>query len=85
MTNSVSSNRRYETPLKEIICDADNPLQQHQGTTTDSQSAIDKDTEVKLQSIEASFKKNQESVVKKILDRVVLVNPELHRNLKEAN
>jgi len=55
----------------------------HAGTTSNAQSAVDKDTEVKLQSISASFTDNKDKVVKKLLDRVVLVKPELHRNLKK--
>ena len=56
---------------------------QHQGTTQTSQSAVDKETESKLTAITESYQKNKEQVVKKLLDRVVLVKPELHRNLKK--
>ncbi|TFY68493.1 hypothetical protein EVJ58_g963 [Rhodofomes roseus] len=31
-----------------------------------------------------AYNKNKDQVVKKLLDRVVLVKPELHRNLKKA-
>ena len=44
----------------------------------------DKDTEVKLQSITDSFEDNRNTVVEKLLDRVVLVQPELHRNLRKV-
>lgn len=57
---------------------------QHKGTTTESQSLVDKETETKLQGIEKAFVQNKEDVVKKILDRVILVTPELHRNLKKV-
>jgi V-type H+-transporting ATPase subunit G len=38
---------------------------------------------VKLEAITDSYNKNKDRVVKKLLDRVVLVKPELHRNLKK--
>jgi len=53
------------------------------GTTSTAQTAVDKDTEIKLQAITDSYNKNKDQVVKKLLDRVVLVKPELHRNLKK--
>ncbi|KAF5375223.1 hypothetical protein D9758_000264 [Tetrapyrgos nigripes] len=56
----------------------------HAGTTSEAQAAVDKDTEVKLKSITDQYNKNKEAVVQKLLDRVVLVKPELHRNLKKA-
>ncbi|SJL03525.1 related to vacuolar atp synthase subunit g (vma-10) [Armillaria ostoyae] len=55
----------------------------HAGTTSSAQASIDKETDIKLQSITESFNSNKEQVVKKLLDRVVLVKPELHRNLKK--
>ena len=54
---------------------------QHAGTTSSAQATVDKDTEVKLQSITESYNSHKDAVVKKLLDRVVLVKPELHRNL----
>ncbi|KAJ8094366.1 hypothetical protein AAF712_005742 [Marasmius tenuissimus] len=54
------------------------------GTTSDAQANIDKDTEAKLNTISDSYNKNKDVVVKKLLDRVVLVKPELHRNLKKV-
>jgi len=56
---------------------------QYAGTTSNAQTAVDKETDVKLQSITASYERNKQMVVKKLLDRVVLVKPELHRNLKK--
>lgn len=58
-------------------------IQQHDGKKQDSQSAIDRETEAKTKTITASYKENKDEVVKKLLDRVVLVKPELHRNLKK--
>ncbi|KAG7093904.1 hypothetical protein E1B28_007542 [Marasmius oreades] len=54
------------------------------GTTSNAQAAIDKETEVRLEDIAESYTKNRDNVVKKLLDRVVLVKPELHRNLKKV-
>ncbi|KAF7970029.1 hypothetical protein HWV62_17144 [Athelia sp. TMB] len=53
----------------------------HAGTTSNAQSTVDKETEIKLKGISDSFNSNKDAVVKKLLDRVVLVSPELHRNL----
>jgi len=56
----------------------------HAGTTSTAQSAVDKETEINLQNITESYGANKDKVVKKLLDRVVLVQPELHRNLKKV-
>jgi len=56
----------------------------HAGTTSNAQSAVDKETDVKLETITNAYDENKEQVVKKLLDRVVLVKPELHRNLKKV-
>lgn len=48
---------------------------QHAGVTSDAQTAVDKDTEVKLQGIRDSYASNKDSVVKKLMDRVILVEP----------
>ncbi len=42
---------------------------------------MDKETAVKQQEIRAQYESNKDKVVQKLLDRVVLVKPELHRNL----
>ena len=57
---------------------------QHAGNTQAASAAIDKDTAVKQQEIRAAYENHKADVVKKLLDRVILVNPELHRNLKKA-
>lgn len=54
---------------------------QTRGATANTQSEVDRDTETKLLSVTEAFNKNKDSVVKKLLDRVVLVEPKLHRNL----
>ena len=56
---------------------------QRAGTTQTSQSAIDKETEDKLAEITKSYEAHKDAVVQKLLDRVVLVKPELHRNLRK--
>ena len=57
---------------------------QRAGTTQSSQSAIDKETDAKLEEITRMYQQNKDAVVKKLLDRVVLVQPELHRNLRKV-
>ncbi|KAG9096838.1 H(+)-transporting V1 sector ATPase subunit G [Ceratobasidium sp. 370] len=54
---------------------------QRAGTTSTAQDAIDKDTEAKIVTINDAYTKQKDGVVQKLLDRVVLVKPELHRNL----
>ena len=48
------------------------------------QAAIDKETEVKKAEIAAQYAQSKDAVVKKLLDRVTLITPELHRNLTKA-
>ena len=55
-----------------------------EGTTQISQSSIDKDTEKKLEEISQSFDSKVDDVVQLLIDRVVLVKAEPHRNLKKA-
>ncbi|KAF9461198.1 H+-ATPase G subunit-domain-containing protein [Collybia nuda] len=57
--------------------------QSYAGTTSNAQTAVDNETEIKLQAISESYTRSKDLVVKKLLDRVVLVKPELHRNLKK--
>ncbi|KAG8923427.1 H(+)-transporting V1 sector ATPase subunit G [Tulasnella sp. 417] len=56
----------------------------HAGKTQVSQAAIDKETEASLSKITESFEANKEKVVQKLLDRVILINPQLHPNLKKV-
>jgi len=56
----------------------------HAGITSVAQSAVDRETDVKLQSIVDAYKANKDQVVAKLIDRVVLVTPELHRNLRKV-
>jgi len=56
----------------------------HAGTTSTAQAAIDQETNVKLEEISNAYTTSKDAVIKKLLDRVVLVKPEAHRNLKKA-
>jgi len=56
---------------------------QYAGNTTSAQEAVDRETELKLQRITDAYGANKDAVIKKLLDRVVLFKPELHRNLKK--
>ena len=58
---------------------------QHAGTTSTTQVALDKDTDVKLKEIDTIFERKKDGVVNSLLSRATLVHPELHRNLKKAN
>ncbi|KAJ3536395.1 hypothetical protein NM688_g6843 [Phlebia brevispora] len=55
----------------------------HAGNTQSAQVAIDKETEIKRAEISAAYNQHKDEVLKKLLDRVTLVTPELHRNLKK--
>lgn len=56
----------------------------HAGTTISAQTAVDRETEIKLREITKSYNENKDAVVKKLLDRVVLVDNKLHRNLRKV-
>ncbi|GAB00035.1 uncharacterized protein L969DRAFT_610370 [Mixia osmundae IAM 14324] len=54
--------------------------QEHSGDTSSAQTQVDKDTESTVDSIKSSFEKNKADAVKKLLDSVVEIKPELHQN-----
>ncbi|KAH9846039.1 H+-ATPase G subunit-domain-containing protein [Lenzites betulinus] len=56
----------------------------HVGTIQSAQVNVDKETAGKQVEIRAQYDEHKDKVVKKLLDRVVLVKPELHRNLAKA-
>ncbi|KAF8578038.1 V-type ATPase [Ramaria rubella] len=56
----------------------------HTGSTQNSQSQVDKDTDTKLAAIQKAYESHKEAVVEKLLDRIVLFKPELHRNLERV-
>ena len=55
---------------------------QHEGSTSSSQTTVDKETEEKLDELNKAFEANRDQVINKLLDRVVEVKTELHRNLQ---
>ncbi|CCF50909.1 hypothetical protein NDA11_002547 [Ustilago hordei] len=55
---------------------------EHEGSTSNSQNTVDKETEEKLEQLNKAFEANREEVINKLLDRVVDVKTELHRNLQ---
>ncbi|TFK26174.1 V-type ATPase [Coprinopsis marcescibilis] len=57
----------------------------HAGTTSVAQTNVDRDTEEKLTTITESYNKSKDTVVTKLLDRVVLVHNDLHRNLTKPD
>jgi V-type H+-transporting ATPase subunit G len=61
-----------------------NPLIQRAGSTSDLQSQVDKATNEKLEMLRRAYESHKDDVLQKLLDRVVLVKPELHRNLKNV-
>jgi len=48
-----------------------------------AQERVDKETATRLITVKDSFAENRDAVVKKLLERVILVEPKLHRNLKK--
>ncbi|KAI0641969.1 H+-ATPase G subunit-domain-containing protein [Trametes meyenii] len=56
----------------------------HAGNTQNAQASVDRETEAKQKEIRVQYESNKDKVVKKLLDRVVLVKPELHRNLEKV-
>lgn len=85
-----SEYRSFELTVRSLIparqspdCNALRLSEQHAGTTSDAQMAVDKETELKLRAITNSYEQAKDTVVEKLLARVTLVNPELHRNLKK--
>lgn len=57
------------------------PLQ-HAGDSSTSQSEVDKSTVDTLAQITSSFEQHRDEVVAQLLERVVQVQPTLHRNFK---
>ncbi|KAK3088404.1 hypothetical protein FSP39_018745 [Pinctada imbricata] len=53
------------------------------GSRGDMESKIDQSTKVKIVELEDNMKKNQEYALKKLLDMVLLIEPELHINYKK--
>lgn len=76
-----SASRSPEFPFPDIACSFDHPPHtQHESTASDTQSKVEKSTEKELSQIDEQFKKQRDQVVQKLLDRVVDVKMEMHRN-----
>ncbi|KAK4053377.1 hypothetical protein OIV83_001541 [Microbotryomycetes sp. JL201] len=58
--------------------------QQHSGDSSNSQSTLDEQTQKQLQQIDSTFNQNRDAVVDSLLDRVIKVEPALHRNYQKA-
>jgi hypothetical protein len=58
--------------------------QQNSSQTSSSQSTIDESTKKQLAEIESSIKQNREKTIKKVVDRVLQCDPQLHPNLKKV-
>lgn len=54
---------------------------QNQGSVSEIQAQVDKDTEIQLEEIGKLFRQNQDGVLEKLLSKVTDVEPHLHRNL----
>ncbi|GAA5884100.1 hypothetical protein JCM16303_005917 [Sporobolomyces ruberrimus] len=55
---------------------------QHSDDSNSSQDKVDKSTSEQLEKIQSSFDSNKSSVVDQLLERVVQVKAEPHRNLR---
>ncbi|EJU03653.1 V-type ATPase [Dacryopinax primogenitus] len=96
----VQQARQYRTQrLKDARTEADKEIAEYRkqmdaeykkfeaersGSTQSVQSGIDKETEQRISSINDAFEKNRRDVVKKLLERVVEVHPEMHRNIHKV-
>jgi len=54
----------------------------HMGSRGDLEAKINGQTEIKLQDVNASFQKNKDEVLKNLMDLVMDVEPQLHKNQK---
>lgn len=57
---------------------------QHSNQTSSSQSTIDSSTAEQLKTLDSDVAKNRDTVIKKVVDRVLHVDPKLHPNLKKV-
>jgi V-type H+-transporting ATPase subunit G len=80
---SFSAFQSSVSPILIPYAQSRNTSLQHAGSTQDAQSVVDKETEDKLAGITDAYNSHKDDVLRKLLDRVVLVEPELHRNLKK--
>merc|ERR1712072_206686 len=94
----VQKAREYRTTrIKEARSEANKDIEAYQakkesefqdwqksysGDTSTSQEDIDQGTADEIAKIKKDFAANKDDVVKKLLERVVALQPELHRNYK---
>ena len=57
-------------------------FQQHMGSKDDFQAKIEEQTNVRLDQISESVKKNKEEVIQRLLTLIYDIKPELHQNLR---
>lgn len=57
-------------------------FQQHMGSKDDFQAKIEEQTNVRLDQVSESVKKNKEEVIERLLTLVYDIKPELHQNLR---
>lgn len=58
---------------------------QHVGITSTTQTALDQETEAKLEEIDAVYEQKKDAVISAIGKRAIVVQPEPHRNLKKQD
>ncbi|CAD6574507.1 MAG: H(+)-transporting V1 sector ATPase subunit G [Cyphobasidiales sp. Tagirdzhanova-0007] len=58
---------------------------QHSGDNDTMQASLDKSTDSQLDKIRTMFGDNRQAVVDKLLDRVIEVQPALHKNYKKPS
>jgi len=54
----------------------------HMGSRGDLEARIDGQTDVKLNEVDAAFQRNKDDVLKNLMDLVMDVEPQLHKNQK---
>ncbi|SCZ93116.1 BZ3500_MvSof-1268-A1-R1_Chr6-2g08471 [Microbotryum saponariae] len=66
----------------ELTASSSHPCPKHSGDSSTSQTQVDEYTSDQLGKIASSFDQNKDKVVDDLLQRVVEVNPRLHKNYK---
>jgi len=52
------------------------------GDTSSLQTELDESTQKQIDALKSSFSQNKDKVIEELLQKVVEINPELHRNYK---
>ncbi|WFD02371.1 triacylglycerol lipase [Malassezia obtusa] len=58
---------------------------QFEGSSSQEQGALDKDTKQQLDEIRRAFEAKDQELIQKLLDRVAAVDPQPHRNLAKVS